>query len=204
MSFDITGSDMQTTAKALQADCALDSKQLTELLQHVADRKDKKAFSVLFKHFAPRVKSYIFKLGSDETMAEELAQQTLLQVWRKAHLFDSEKAAASTWIFRIARNLRLDLIRKERHFDYDDMDFTTIEDSSDTPEQMLDRSEEVMLMREALETLPGDQRDIIHLSFYEGLSHGDIADHLDLPLGTVKSRIRLAFQKLKAQVETIR
>lgn len=175
----------------------LDSQQMTALLVKVSKDRDKQAFACLFQHFAPRVKSYIFKLGSDDAMAEELAQQTLLQVWRKAHLFDDSKAAASTWIFRIARNLRLDLIRKERHFDYDDHDLTQIEDESDSPETHIDRMQHTAIVRDAVAKLPPEQAEIVHLSFYEGLSHGDIADRLDLPLGTVKSRMRLAFKRVK-------
>lgn len=178
-------------------DAPLDSQHMTALLVKVSQERDKQAFAALFQHFAPRVKSYIFKLGSDETMAEELAQQTLLQVWRKAHLFNEEKAAASTWIFRIARNLRLDLIRKEKHYEYDDQDLNLIEDDSDSPETHLDRAEHRAIVRDAIATLPPEQGEIVHLSFYEGLSHGDIADRLGVPLGTVKSRMRLAFKRIK-------
>jgi RNA polymerase sigma-70 factor (ECF subfamily) len=177
-----------------------DTNELTALLVKVSKERDKKAFAALFEHFAPRVKSYVFKLGSDETMAEEIAQQTLLQVWRKAHLFNQDKAAASTWIFRIARNLRLDLIRKEKHFDYDDQDLTTIEDERDNQEKQLDRNQHAAIVRTALQQLPTEQIEIVRLSFYEGLSHGEIAKELQVPLGTVKSRMRLAFKRIKDSV----
>jgi RNA polymerase sigma-70 factor (ECF subfamily) len=133
-------------------------------------------------------------------MAEELAQQTLLQVWRKAHLFNADKAAASTWIFRIARNLRLDLIRKEKHFDYDDQNLSDIEDDRETAETQMDRHQHAMMLRSALQKLPQEQIEIVQLSFYDGLSHGEIAKKLDVPLGTVKSRMRLAFKRIKDSV----
>ncbi len=176
---------------------AVDTTYLTELLVKVSEERDRDAFACLFEHYAPRVKSYVFRLGSDELMSEELAQQTMLQVWRKAHLFDPAKAAASTWIFRIARNLRLDHYRKERHFDYDEQDLSLIEDDSDSPETEMDRNQHASIVRNALQRLPQEQMEIIRLSFYEGLSHGEISEKLTVPLGTVKSRMRLAFKKIR-------
>lgn len=188
---------MQEQAIQDQTSEVKDSQLLTSLLMDVRDHQNKQSFAALFEHFAPRVKSYVLKLGSNDTMAEEIAQQTLLQVWRKAHLFDESKAAASTWIFRIARNLRLDLIRKEKHYDYDDHDFSQMEDAGDTPDVSAEKSQQAKLVHAAMQVLSPEQREIIHLSFYEGLSHGEIAKQIDLPLGTVKSRIRLAFKRLK-------
>ena len=140
-----------------------DAHELSALLVKVSLERDKQSFATLFEYFAPRVKSYIFKLGSDEAMAEELAQQTLLQVWRKAHLFNPDKAAASTWIFRIARNLRLDLLRKEKHYDYDDYDLTLVEDDRDSVETLVDREEHSIIVRSALQKLP-QVNDISHAS----------------------------------------
>ncbi|MEP3245580.1 MAG: sigma-70 family RNA polymerase sigma factor [Sneathiella sp.] len=191
---------MQDPNRLSEAISSPDTQYLTDLLIKVAQEQDKQAFAVLFEYFAPRVKSYVFRLGSDDTMAEELAQQAMLQVWRKAHLYDASKAAASTWIFRIARNLRLDHYRKERHFDYDDHDFSLIEDETDSPEIQTDRNQSGRLVRSALKTLPSDQLEVVKLSFYEGLSHGEISDQLNVPLGTVKSRMRIAFKKMKDQM----
>ncbi|MEG3619634.1 sigma-70 family RNA polymerase sigma factor [Magnetovibrio sp. PR-2] len=179
----------------------LTSAELTALLVRVADHQDKAAFGDLFTHFAPRVKSYVLKLGCSDTMAEDLAQQTLIQVWRKAKLFDASKAAASTWIFRIARNLRIDVLRKDTHYHYDDYDFSTMADDSDSAEEHVSRDQTGDMMRKALSRLPQDQSEVIHLSFYDGLSHGEIATKLDLPLGTVKSRMRLAFTKLRETID---
>ena len=178
------------------------SQNFSELLVRVARKQDKAAFSGLFVHFAPRVKSYMMKLGSDETMAEELAQQVLLQVWRKAQLFNPKKAAASTWIFRIARNLRIDDLRKKKHFLVDDYDFTEIPDDKENQEVSIGQDETAAIVREALNDLSDDQATALRLSFFDGLSHADIANQLRLPLGTVKSRIRLAFSRLRVTLNS--
>ena len=170
------------------------------LLLSIGQIQDKAAFADLFQHFAPRVKSYMLKLGSADGMAEELAQQTLLQVWRKAQLFDPDKAAASTWIFRIARNIRIDVLRKQKHFFDDDFDLAKTEDEQEDAEVKISREQKIRHVALALAKLPQDQAKIIRMSFYDGLSHGEIAKQLELPLGTVKSRIRLAFGRLRESV----
>ena len=170
------------------------------LLLSIGQIQDKAAFADLFQYFAPRVKSYMLKLGSADDMAEELAQQTLLQVWRKAQLFDPDKAAASTWIFRIARNIRIDVLRKKKHFFDDDFDLAGIEDEQEDAEVKINREQKSRHVAFALAKLPQDQAKIIRMSFYDGLSHGEIAKQLELPLGTVKSRIRLAFGRLRESV----
>ncbi len=187
----------------MKQDCELiTSRNFSKLLVKVASGQDKNAFSELFLHFAPRVKSYMMKLGSDETMAEELAQQVLLQIWRKAKLFDPKKAAASTWIFRIARNMRIDSLRRQKHFLVDDFDLTEIPDDKENQEVSISQEQSAVIVREALKGLSDDQAVALRLSFYDGLSHADIADRLRLPLGTVKSRIRLAFSRLRVTLNS--
>ena len=187
----------------MKQDCELiTSRNFSKLLVKVASGQDKNAFSELFLHFAPRVKSYMMKLGSDETMAEELAQQVLLQIWRKAKLFDPKKAAASTWIFRIARNMRIDSLRRQKHFLVDDFDLTEIADDKENQEVSISQEQSAVIVREALKGLSDDQAVALRLSFYDGLSHADIADRLRLPLGTVKSRIRLAFSRLRVTLNS--
>lgn len=176
---------------------------LADFLERLATHQDKQAFATLFSYFAPRVKAYMIKLGCAETLAEELAQQTLLQVWVKAHLFNREKAAASTWIFCIARNLRIDRIRKEKNYIYQDYDLSVFEDNSDGADKIIDRQQHDGYMREAIAELPEDQIEVIKLSFYEGLSHSEISERLDVALGTVKSRMRLAFKKLRSRMDEI-
>ena len=170
------------------------------LLLSIGQTQDKAAFADLFQHFAPRVNSYMLKLGSADEMAEELAQQTLLQVWRKAQLFDPDKAAASTWIFRIARNIRIDVLRKKKHFFDDDFDLAEIKDEQENAEVKINREQKIRHVALALAELPQNQAKVIRMSFYDGLSHGEIAKQLELPLGTVKSRIRLAFGRLRESV----
>jgi len=177
-----------------------DKPNYSELLSNVSLNKDKTSFAKVFGYFAPRVKSYMVKLGCAEEMAEELAQQTLLQVWRKAQLYDPKKAAASTWIFRIARNMRIDMLRKQKHFFDADFDLTSIEDDQEDAELKINKEQEFQRLALALTDLPLDQANIIRLSFYEGLSHSEIAQKLKIPLGTVKSRIRLAFARLRDSV----
>ena len=189
--------DMNNQAQIVPETGALEQHDFSALMACVGLHQDKSAFAELFRHFAPRVKSYMLKLGSTDEMAEELAQQTLLRVWRKAQLFDPEKAAASTWIFRIARNIRVDTLRKQKHFFDDEYDLTSIEDEQDNAEVTINREQNSRRIARAMAELPVDQAQIIRMSFYDGLSHGDIAENLDIPLGTVKSRIRLAFVRLR-------
>ena len=170
------------------------------LLSSIGRNQDKSSFANIFQYFAPRVKSYMVKLGCVDEMAEELAQQTLLQVWRKAQLYDPNKAAASTWIFRIARNIRIDVLRKQKHFFDIDFDMMTIADEKEDAEVKINREQANRRVALALTDLPLDQAKIIRMSFYDGLSHSEIAKQLKIPLGTVKSRIRLAFGRLKKSV----
>ena len=177
---------------------------MSDWLWQVSQSQDKRAFRSLFQAIAPRVKSYFHKLGCNESEAEELTQQTMVQVWRKAQLYDRTKSAASTWIFRIARNLRIDNLRKTNRYSPAEMDFDLIPDTDMDQEALLNREEHDEIVRHAIAKLPSDQLDVIKLSFYEGLSHAEISDRLDVPLGTVKSRIRLAFSRLRKEVgETV-
>lgn len=160
--------------------------------------KDRAAFALLFQRFAPRVKSYMLKLGATPAAAEELAQDTLLAVWRKAESFDPSRAGASAWIFTIARNLRIDAARRDRIFRA--LDGEPPEEASDEPgpDQAVDAAARVGRVREAMKDLPREQEEVLKLSFFEDKPHGEIARDLQLPLGTVKSRLRLAMARLKA------
>ena len=172
------------------------------LIQLIAAQADRAAFAALFSQFAPRVKSYLLRLGASGAAAEELAQETMLTVWRKAALFDPARAGASTWIFTIARNLRIDAIRRERPA-------PTSEDPTDTdPEPGADAvvfaAEREVRVREALKVLPPEQVQIVELSFFSDEPHSVIAERLGLPLGTVKSRLRLAMGRLRGLLEDVR
>jgi RNA polymerase sigma-70 factor (ECF subfamily) len=170
---------------------------MTALLSGLAQNRDQAVFAQLFQFYAPRLKSYMRRLGSDEETAEEIVQEAMTAVWNKAAMFDPTKANASTWIFTIARNLRIDLIRRERRPLMDDSTFDDIPDQGDLPDQVLSLTQRAAAIRIALATLPADQAQIIRLSFFEEQPHSAIAERLGLPLGTVKSRLRLAFNRFR-------
>jgi RNA polymerase sigma-70 factor (ECF subfamily) len=172
----------------------------TRLMQRIAEDADRQAFEILFGHFAPRVKAYMLKLGTAEALAEDLAQETLLTVWRKAAQFDRSKASPSTWIFTIARNLRIDAFRKISRPELDPNDPALIPEAEEAQDDRVNRLQRADVIREAIKELSGEQAEVIRLSFFEELSHSAIAERLDLPLGTVKSRLRLAFAKIRDAV----
>jgi len=177
---------------------------MSDLLQKVAQSRDVEAFRKLFELYGPRVKSYMMRQGADSTTAEDLAQETLLTVWRKAQLYSDEKGSATTWIFTIARNLRIDRLRRE--VSWQPLPENRDQEASDAPdpEEEVTEKERRDKVRAVLATLPPDQSEVVTLSYVEGLSHSEIAERLGLPLGTVKSRMRLAYQKVKEAVEDIR
>jgi RNA polymerase sigma-70 factor (ECF subfamily) len=170
--------------------------RFADLIARVAMSADRTAFAVLFGHFAPRVKSYMTRMGAEPVLAEELAQETLLMVWRKAASFDPEKAAPSTWIFRIARNLRIDAARRgAREAAVPPPDEAASEPAPD--EMLLVRQSETRV-RAALLGLPSEQAEVVRLAYFSEKAHSEIAEELKLPLGTVKSRLRLALGRLRA------
>lgn len=171
-----------------------------DLLSLVADTSDKEAFAQLFRHFAPRVKAYMLRLGVDGPGAEELAQETMISVWRKAGLFDPRRSGAATWIFTVARNLRLDRLRKERRPCLDPDDPMLIGESLPAADDLLDSGRRELKIRQAVAALPPEQAEVIGLSFYEDTPHGEIAQRLRIPLGTVKSRLRLAMKRIRAHL----
>jgi RNA polymerase sigma-70 factor (ECF subfamily) len=177
---------------------------MADLLQRVAANGDVEAFRVLFETYAPRVKSYMLRQGADAATAEELAQETLLAVWRKAGLYSDEKGSATTWIFTIARNLRIDRLRKEVVWQPlpENNDERPSEDPA--PDEELSERERAERVRAMLAELPQEQSEVVNLAFLEGLSHSEIAKRLDLPLGTVKSRMRLAYQKIRDALEDLK
>lgn len=160
---------------------------------------DKAAFAALFRHFAPRVKSFLMRSGADATMAEECSQEVMAAVWQKAHLFDPARASAATWIFTIARNRKIDALRKLKRPEPEDLPWG--------PEQEPDQEDSLALQQEseklekAVAALPAKQRDLIEKAYFGDLSHREIADETGLPLGTIKSRIRLALDRLRHEMK---
>jgi RNA polymerase sigma factor (sigma-70 family) len=170
---------------------------MSDLLVAVATSRDKEAFSQLFSHYAPRLKSYLMKQGTSNNQAEELSQEAMLSVWRKADRFDRGKASAGTWIFTVARNLRIDAIRKETRPSFDPNDPFFVHDDSVAPDGVLEVKENSKKIRSVLSQLSNEQEEVVRLSFFEDKAHPVIASELNIPLGTVKSRIRLAIQKVR-------
>jgi RNA polymerase sigma-70 factor (ECF subfamily) len=180
-----------------------DAAALSRLLVAVGSTKDKTAFAELFRHFAPRLKGYLLRLGGDAAAAEEAMQEAMVLVWRKAEQFDPAKANASTWIFTIARNVRIDSFRRERRPEFDPDDPALVPDPEEQPDASLARGQSAVMVREALTRLSEAERAVLHLSFFEDLSHSMIATKLGVPLGTVKSRLRLAFGKLRGELSEL-
>lgn len=166
-------------------------------LHAIATRRDRRAFTRLFEHFAPRIKAWMLKAGADMQTAEEITQETLLIVWRKAAQFNPKRAAPSTWIFTIARNKRIDRLRRERR--------PTPELTVDPPSYTTYGWDVVVADRGRLagwlRALPVEQAEVLTLFYLRGKTQSDIAKELELSLGTVKSRIRLALGRLRAQHE---
>jgi RNA polymerase sigma-70 factor, ECF subfamily len=171
-----------------------------QLIHAIAAHGDRAAFTSLFLRFAPRAKAYLMQLGMDAGSAEELAQEALLLVWRKAAQYNPERASAAAWIFTIARNLRIDLARRTRLA-------MPVPDPLDEPpptaqaDAMLAAEDLSARVRAALASLPAEQADVVRLSFFDDRAHADIERVLGIPLGTVKSRLRLAMSRLRALLE---
>jgi RNA polymerase sigma factor (sigma-70 family) len=178
---------------------AASAEDWTEALRRVAESQDRDAFGRLFAHFAPRVKSFLIRTGSTDELAEELAQEALVTVWRKATLFDPARAAVSTWIFTIARNLRVDAARRRRLDTAGDecFDFDVLESDQAGAGEGLDATRMARRVRDAINRLPPEQAQVLRLSFYDDEPHAHIAAELGIPLGTVKSRVRLAMAHLR-------
>ena len=163
----------------------------------IAQRQDRAAFAALFEFYAPRIKTMLTRLGAAADTAEDLAQETLLTVWRKAGYFDPARASASAWIYTIARNLRIDRLRGDKRAKlYAPYEMVEPEPPQ-RPDSALNATERDARLRSALKELSQEQVRVLQLSFFEGRAHGDIAALLDLPLGTVKSRVRLAMARLR-------
>jgi RNA polymerase sigma-70 factor, ECF subfamily len=174
--------------------------RFADLMEAIALRQDREAFAEIFSYYGPRVKGYVLRLGAGEATAEEVAQDVMITVWRKAALFDRRQASVSTWIFRIARNRRIDVARRTNRPDLDATDPSLMPEPPPPPDDAMSALEREERVRVVLGQLPADQLSLLQQAFYEGLSHREIADRTGLPLGTVKSRIRLAFAKMRARL----
>lgn len=172
-----------------------------QLLIQVGNKRDRVAFKALYEHFTPRLKSFLLRIGSDESTAEEVCQESMIMVWRKAETFNPENAGASTWIYTIARNKRIDKLRKDSRPMPDFNDPSFYKKPIDKSDDILQRVEEEKNIKKALKNLPPEQAKLIFSAYYDDKSHRKIADEANLPLGTVKSRIRLAINRLRTQLD---
>ena len=177
---------------------AMNGAELAQLVGRIAARRDREAFRLLFDHFAPRVRGFLIRRSLTPALADDLAQETMLAIWRRAESYDAAKSAVSTWVYTIARNLHIDQYRKQTRASRVDLtDPSLSPGEAPAADELFSRGQDVDAVVEALAILPDDQRRVLDLAFMEGLSHREIAVRLALPLGTVKSRIRLAMDKLK-------
>ena len=178
---------------------------MSELLTQIATDRSDEAFRRLYQEFGPRIRSYMLRQGADPDLADELTQETLVTVWRKASLYTADKGSASTWMFTIARNLRIDRIRRQRPWqELTEEHAQTLPADDVLADEAVDLRQRQVRVQAVLKELPPDQVEVVTLAFVEGLAHSQIAERLGLPLGTVKSRIRLAYNKLRSALEELR
>ena len=173
---------------------------LNDLMIAIGQRRDRAAFAAVFDFFAPRIKSYLMRGGCDSGTAEEVVQEVMVTIWRRAEQFDPSQASAGTWVFTIARNKRIDMLRRERRPEFDPSDPVLVAESATAADESVEASQEAERLRVAMRTLPEEQKDLLSMAFFEDKPHSTIAEERNLPLGTVKSRIRLALARLRKEL----
>lgn len=193
---------MRAKAQGETSKAVAEGSNWTEDMAAIRDRGDQSAFARLYGHFGPRVKGFLIRGGASEPLAEECTQEVFVTVWRKAGMFDPARASASTWIFTIARNRMIDQIRKQRRPEPEDLDWGPAEEPAQT--EVLGLQQESRELAAAIAALPAKQKDLIERAYFGELTHSEIAAETGLPLGTIKSRIRLALERLRHAMETIR
>ncbi|WP_418887934.1 sigma-70 family RNA polymerase sigma factor [Maritimibacter dapengensis] len=197
---------METVEKARHVATKADQKAYSEQtlwMLAIRDNRDKRAFGLLFDHFAPRLKGFVIRAGAPAGQAEDIVQDVMLSVWRKAHLYDPERAQVSSWIYQVARNRQIDIIRKEGRPMPEALKAEAEETEPDAG-QVLALEQETDVLRDALDRLNPDQRDMIEKAYLGELTHSDIAEATGLPLGTIKSRIRLGLERLRHELKDLR
>jgi RNA polymerase sigma factor (sigma-70 family) len=180
---------------SLNADDQIKRMEWSAQLQAIRDQQDQAAFAALFRHFAPRVKAFLMRSGMTASFAEECTQEVMATVWRKAHMFDGTKASVSTWIYTIARNRKIDMIRKTRRPEPAELPWGP--DADPDAAEMMMLAQDTAELGRALASLPEKQRGLIERAYFGELTHSEIAAETGLPLGTIKSRIRLALDRLR-------
>jgi RNA polymerase sigma-70 factor (ECF subfamily) len=172
-----------------------DTRDWVAHIERIRDQEDRRAFAELFAHFAPRIKGFLIRSGTDMALAEECKQDVMATLWQKSHLFDPTRASVATWIFTIARNRKIDLLRKQRRPEPEDLPWGP--EAEPDQEEALGLQQESARLGRAIAELPEKQRELIERAYFGDLSHSEIAEETGLPLGTIKSRIRLALDRLR-------
>ncbi len=191
------GHDASAKARAAGAiiNMSTDTPDWADLVRRIDVDKDRAAFATVFRHFAPRVKAFLMKSGAGEQMAEECVQEVMATLWQKAHMFDPARASVSTWIYTIARNKKIDALRRLRRPEPEDLAWGP--EAEPDQEDVVSLQQESDKLTKAIAELPEKQKFLIEKAYFGELSHSEIADVTGLPLGTIKSRIRLALERLR-------
>lgn len=198
--YSATRSAKRTTSDVTLKTTTLPRKDWVAEMDRIKTHQDQAAFAELFSHFAPRVKAFLMKGGTSQAMAEEVTQEVMATLWTKAAMFDPARASVATWIFTIARNRRIDVIRKQRRPEPEDL--TWGPEAEPDQADVLSQRQEHDQLAQAIAKLPDKQRDLVERAYYAELSHSEIAAQTGLPLGTIKSRIRLALERLRHAMDT--
>ena len=167
----------------------------------IAESQDIGSFKKIFEYFSPRLKSFLMKSGAEENIAEEIIQETMTIIWTKADYYDPKVASPSTWIYTIARNKKIDILRKSRKAILEDIETAVLPAIEPKTEENIEHDQKFDMIAQHLDALPKDQLDLLKMNFFEEKSHGEISELTGIPLGTVKSRIRLALEKIRGKLD---
>lgn len=182
-------------------DNAMEVTDWTGHVIRIREHRDQSAFAELFRHFAPRVKAFLIRSGASQTLAEECTQEVMATLWHKAHLFEPSRASVATWVFTIARNRKTDMLRKQRRPEPEDLPWGPEPEPEQT--ETLARQQEAEQLGKAIAALPDKQRALVEAAYYGDLTHSEIAARTGLPLGTIKSRLRLALDRLRHEMKSM-
>lgn len=176
---------------------AIDPSDHVALIEAIVKDRSRSAFTQLFDIFAPKLKAYYRKGGLEQGIAEDLVQEVMLTIWRLADRYRPDLGNPSTWIFTIARNRLIDHVRRQQVRQGDLTDPSIQPEPMQTSDDLIDQHQRYRSLKAAVETLPKEQADLLKMAFFLHKSHSTIAAESGLPLGTVKSRIRLAIKRLR-------
>ncbi len=193
------GGRVRTGGKARVTD---DYSEQTQWMLAVRDQRSQADFARLFDHYAPRLKGMLMRSGAGAAQAEDIVQDVMLSVWRKAHLYDPTRAQVSGWIYRIARNRQVDIARKAGRPEPEPMETETPPEAD--PGNILALEQEARALRSALDGLKPDQKEVIARAYLGELTHTEIHQATGLPMGTIKSRIRLGLERLRHDLKALR